>query len=246
MTTSSMELSWRLILLAFIGLTLGFLYSLSSTQPSTRYITHAFPYLAQIIPLPSTHLDHLKMLVTPLLAGLLSTLISVKPVQAWLDITAETSLDCGAGPNDLTAGYIDLESGSMFFTLFHAKEEARDKGLVIQFGGGPGATSWDYALLGEYHVASSMLRLGAGSDAKKADPVGAAPCQLKKGENGTLEPSPYSWTEHANVLFLDYPIGAGWSYNNADQIAPNTSEIAAYDFDTFLQYFLTDYPEYIE
>jgi carboxypeptidase C (cathepsin A) len=76
--------------------------------------------------------------------------------------------------------------------------------------------------------------------------AGAAPCQLKKGENGTLEPAPYPWTDHANLLLLDYPVGAGWSYNTPDQIAPNTSEIAAYDFDEFLQAFYTDKPEYIE
>jgi len=49
----------------------------------------------------------------------------------------------------LEAGYIDLESGSMFFTLFHGKGKAKTGGLVVQFGGGPGATSWDYALIGE-------------------------------------------------------------------------------------------------
>jgi carboxypeptidase C (cathepsin A) len=42
--------------------------------------------------------------------------------------------------------------------------------------------------------------------------AGAAPCQLKKGENGTLEPAPYPWTDHANLLLLDYPVGADWSF----------------------------------
>lgn len=90
------------------------------------------------------------MLRSYLLAALIGVLHVAQPALAWLDITAKTTLDCGAGPNNLMAGYIDLDTGSMFFTLFHAKEQARDKGLVIYFGGGPGATSWDYALLGMY------------------------------------------------------------------------------------------------
>lgn len=181
-----------------------------------------------------------EMKSSALLAPLIGALVSSPATDAKLDITSETTLDCGAGPNDLTAGYLDLDTGSMFFTLFHAKAAARDQGLVIYFGGGPGASSWDYGLIGEWAVRSCSM------ETRTLKTLGAAPCQLKKGENGTLEPSPFPWTDHANLLLLDYPIGAGWSYNNPDQIAPNTSEVAALDFDQFLQTFLIDKPEYLE
>ena len=142
-----MSVAKRLITIVTIGLASIVLASSIIRQDKEKWYIGQAEILERL-----KGLSHLSNMATKI-ALLLSSLFGLSnPTLAHLDIVAETSLDCGAGSNDLTTGYLDLDTGSMFFTLFHAKEGARDKGLVIQFGGGPGATSWDYALLGAYNL----------------------------------------------------------------------------------------------
>nr|XP_018260669.1 uncharacterized protein I303_06384 [Kwoniella dejecticola CBS 10117]OBR82827.1 hypothetical protein I303_06384 [Kwoniella dejecticola CBS 10117] len=140
-----------------------------------------------------------------------------------LEVTHVRNLNCGAGDNTVTNGYVHLQNGHMFFSLFEGKNEAKDNGLVIQFEGGPGATAFDYPF------------------------IGAGPCQLTPdGEPSLsgLSPSPHPWTDHANLLVVDYPIGTGWSYNTSEQNPASTSDKAAEEFDDFLQVILKQWRQF--
>ncbi|KAE9407803.1 alpha/beta-hydrolase [Gymnopus androsaceus JB14] len=72
---------------------------------------------------------------------------------------------------------------------------------------------------------------------------GAGPCSISIDENGHGIPiaSPYSWTEHVNVLSIDHPVGVGFSYGERASLR-NTSLTAAWDTDDFLQAFWRQYP----
>jgi hypothetical protein len=151
-------MSWRLNAGVVVGLAVILVFGVCGTdtpilfaaEGTERHISRQLGLDHALFTLLHTLSDALhQMRTSTYLAALLGPLLATKPAGAKLDITSETTLDCGAGPNELTAGYLDLDTGSMFFTLFHAREEARDKGLVIYFGGGPGATAWDYGLIGE-------------------------------------------------------------------------------------------------
>jgi carboxypeptidase C (cathepsin A) len=66
------------------------------------------------------------------------------------------------------------------------------------------------------------------------------PCQFY---NDSKLPSlnPYSWNEYANMLYVDQPIGVGFSYGDD----PVTSTITAAPYVwKFLQSFLTQFPQY--
>jgi cathepsin A (carboxypeptidase C) len=67
------------------------------------------------------------------------------------------------------------------------------------------------------------------------------PCRPNKGGNGTSN-NPYSWTNNANVIFLDQPVNVGFSYT--DGKAPNNSDDAGEDVHAFLQLFLQTYKKY--
>jgi len=54
--------------------------------------------------------------------------------------------------------------------------------------------------------------------------------------------NPYSWTNHANVLFLDQPVGVGYSYSDSGSV--DNSPAAAEDVHAFLQLFTARYGKY--
>ncbi|WVQ77593.1 hypothetical protein IAR50_007281 [Cryptococcus sp. DSM 104548] len=154
-----------------------------------------------------------------LLAGIFLWYRTSPPLS--ISITSRSKLSCGDTPHLTTSGYLHLAGGSLFFSLIQAREEAKNAGLVIYFEGGPGASAMDYPFLG------------------------AGPCQLTPDGGTTLSPAPYPWTDHANLLILEYPIPTGWSYNTTDQTPHYSSATAAEDFDDFLQAFLREFPQFI-
>jgi cathepsin A (carboxypeptidase C) len=54
--------------------------------------------------------------------------------------------------------------------------------------------------------------------------------------------NPHSWTNHANVLFLDQPVGVGYSYSDSGSV--DNSPAAAEDVHAFLQLFTARYGKY--
>jgi cathepsin A (carboxypeptidase C) len=66
------------------------------------------------------------------------------------------------------------------------------------------------------------------------------PCTVNK-DGMTTEHNPYSWTETANVLWLDQPAGVGFSYGEETDSNENMVGEDAY---YFLQAFFQTYPEY--
>ncbi|KAJ6529087.1 alpha/beta-hydrolase [Mycena vulgaris] len=115
------------------------------------------------------------------------------------------------------AGHIGLEGDSSkspkrsFFWYFEAEEDARTAPLILTIGGGPGT--------------SAMMNLLWGQ----------SPCLAT--EHG-LVPNPNRWTERHNLVALDHPIGAGFSYGSR----VNNSRSAAHDVYDFLQKFFVLFP----
>lgn len=65
----------------------------------------------------------------------------------------------------------------------------------------------------------------------------------KVAPNGSLVYSEGSWDEFANLLFVDQPVGTGFSYTNTDSYLHELDEMAAH-FVTFLRKFFEVFPEY--
>jgi hypothetical protein len=67
------------------------------------------------------------------------------------------------------------------------------------------------------------------------------PYRLK--DDHTLEYNKGSWDEFANLLFVDQPIGTGFSYVNTDSYIHELPEMSA-QFMVFLEKFFQLFPEY--
>ncbi|KAJ6520714.1 alpha/beta-hydrolase [Mycena vulgaris] len=144
------------------------------------------------------------------------------PDTFYANITSPTGI-CPAtqGPGISHSGYIGLRDDTeispkrTFFWYFEAEHDAEKAPIILTIGGGPGT--------------SGMSNLMAAQ----------GPCVMV--ENGTT-PNPDRWTEHFNLLALDHPVGAGFSYGTM----VNSSRSAAIDVYDFLQKFFRLFPHLVE
>ncbi|KAF9237071.1 peptidase S10 serine carboxypeptidase [Melanogaster broomeanus] len=117
------------------------------------------------------------------------------------------------------SGYLDIsDSKHLFFWFFESRSSPSEDPLVLWLNGGPGCSS----------ATGLLFELG--------------PCSLAD-EGNTTVPNPYSWNTRANMIFLDQPVGVGYSYTT-DGSSVVTSADAAKDVYAFFELFMTRFPKY--
>jgi carboxypeptidase D len=106
--------------------------------------------------------------------------------------------------------------GSLFFWLFQNRHIANKQRTIIWLNGGPGCSSEDGALMevGPYRVVDDHLVYNEGS-----------------------------WDEFANLVFVDNPVGTGFSVVDTNSYVHDLQEMADH-FVNFLQAFFELFPEY--
>jgi len=95
------------------------------------------------------------------------------------------------GPENVTnfAGYVRVRlTRHLFYWFFESRGNPSTDPFILWMTGGPGC--------------SGMLALLVENG------------PYKVGTNGSLVLNPYSWNTNANILFIDQPVGAGFSYNS--------------------------------
>eukprot|EP00741_Cyanophora_paradoxa_P009851 tig00001657_g9542.t1 len=118
------------------------------------------------------------------------------------------------------AGYYlvnGTHGGHLFYWMFESRGDVAQDPVVVWLTGGPGCSS-ELALLSEN-----------------------GPLNLKP--DGKLERNPYSWNEAATVVYVDQPVGTGFSYVERPTAYVRNEQQVADDFYTFLQLFFADRPQ---
>lgn len=118
------------------------------------------------------------------------------------------------------AGHIEVDSehnGHLFFWHFQNRHIANRQRTVIWLNGGPGCSSMDGVLM---EVGPYRLR-----------------------DDHSLRYNDGSWHEFANLLFVDQPVGTGFSYVNTDSFLHDLDEMAA-QFMIFLEKYFSIFPQY--
>ncbi|XP_065204846.1 venom serine carboxypeptidase-like [Planococcus citri] len=124
------------------------------------------------------------------------------------------------------SGYFTIDksyNSNLFFWFFPSQNGTVDSPLILWLQGGPGASSL-YGLFEE---------------------VGPFKCHIdSEGGNYTLKRNPYSWNINHSMLFIDNPVGTGYSYtDHNDGYATNQTTVAKHLFNALKQFFKM-FPEY--
>ncbi|XVE71679.1 hypothetical protein DITRI_Ditri10aG0170700 [Diplodiscus trichospermus] len=124
------------------------------------------------------------------------------------------------------AGYVAVDEGSgraLFYWFIEAAQDPDSKPLLLGLNGGPGCSSI------------------ACGEAEEIGPFRIRP------DGKTLYLNPYSWNQVANILFLESPVGVGFSYSNtSSDLLSNGDKRTAKDSLTFLVKWLEHFPQYKE
>lgn len=122
------------------------------------------------------------------------------------------------------SGYVTVNEKSgraLFYWLIEAVEDPSSKPLVLWLNGGPGCSSIAYG---------------------EAEELG--PFHIEK-DGKTLYLNPHSWNKVANILFLDAPVGVGFSYSNtSSDLTTNGDKRTAEDSLEFFLRWFERFPQY--
>jgi len=113
-----------------------------------------------------------------------------------------------------------INAGNLFFWFFPAEESPETAPVVIWLQGGPGASSM-----------FGLLKLHG-------------PILTKVDSNGQLTgvgKNPYSWARKHNMIYIDNPVGAGYSHGNK---LPETQKEVTDNLYEFLQQWFKLFPSY--
>ncbi len=119
------------------------------------------------------------------------------------------------------SGYLTVNktcNSSLFFWFFPAQNGHIDSPLLVWLQGGPGASSL-FGLFSEH-----------------------GPIQVD--EAGQLHPSNITWNSKYHLLFIDQPVGTGFSFTADDQCYVHTEDEVARDLYAMLIQFFQIYYEY--
>lgn len=115
-------------------------------------------------------------------------------------------------------GYLDVKElqKHFFYWFFESRNDPANDPVILWLNGGPGCSS----------ATGLFFELGPSSI------------------NATLQPTfnPYSWNSNASVIFLDQPVGVGYSYTEGEEISSTAA--AAKDVFIFLELFFQKFPKF--
>ncbi|KAL8278754.1 hypothetical protein RQP46_008823 [Phenoliferia psychrophenolica] len=117
------------------------------------------------------------------------------------------------------SGYLDTANGRHFyFWQFDSRNDPSTDPVVLWLNGGPGCSSFT----------GLLMELG--------------PCRVQPAGKDPIV-NPYSWNSNASLIFLDQPIGVGYSYGEKGDKGVWSTEAAAVDVYAFLQIFFSTFYE---
>ncbi|KAJ2949897.1 hypothetical protein O0L34_g11216 [Tuta absoluta] len=123
----------------------------------------------------------------------------------------------GDSPQDF--GYVTVRDGAhMFYWLFYTQANVAnytERPIIVWLQGGPGGSS---TAVGNFEI--------------------MGPLDL------SLQPRNYTWVKDFNVIYVDNPVGTGFSYVDNSNLLTTTNDEIALDFVNLMRGFYSKHPEF--
>lgn len=132
-------------------------------------------------------------------------------------------------PFVLETGYIgvgELEAVQLFYYFIESERSPKDDPLVLWLTGGPGCSA----------LSGIIYEIG---------PLSFDYAKSSGGGKPVLALNPYSWTKIANIIFVDAPVGTGFSYSTTWEGYHVTDTLSAAETYEFLRKWLVDHPKFL-
>ncbi|GLT93914.1 hypothetical protein SLE2022_116840 [Rubroshorea leprosula] len=161
---------------------------------------------------------------------------SAAPSEKWLLMRLAISASAikflpgyeGPLPFHLETGYVGVgesEEVQLFYYFVKSEKNPEEDPLLLWLTGGPGCTAFS----------AFAYEIG--------------PLNFKVEEyNGSLPKltlNPYSWTKVASIIFVDSPVGTGYSYSRKPLASPSGDFKQVHQLHQFLRKWIIDHPEFI-
>ncbi|XP_022846112.1 serine carboxypeptidase-like 7 isoform X2 [Olea europaea var. sylvestris] len=135
----------------------------------------------------------------------------------------------GTLPVKLETGYIDVgetEEVQIFYYFIESEGNPKTDPILLWLTGGPGCS----ALSGLFYEIGPLAFDDVDFD----------------GSLPSIHQNPYSWTKVANIIFIDWPVGTGFSYANTSKGYSSSDTKSAKDNYTFLRKWLSNHPMFMK
>ncbi|XP_006350185.1 serine carboxypeptidase-like 17 isoform X1 [Solanum tuberosum] len=135
----------------------------------------------------------------------------------------------GQLPFKLETGYIGVgeeEKLQLFYYFVESERDPQNDPLIIWLIGGPGCSGLSAFL---YEIGPLTFDYANSS-----------------GNFPKLELNLHSWSKVANIIFIDQPVGAGYSYAKTSEAYNSNDTLSATLIYDFLRKWLMDHPEYLK
>lgn len=134
----------------------------------------------------------------------------------------------GPLPFELETGYIGVgesEDGQLFYAFIKSESNPQLDPLILWLSGGPGCSSFHGLFLEIGPITFERLSYD--------------------GTLPKLASNPHTWAKVASIIFLDSPVGTGFSYAKTAKASQSSDLQASGQAHEFLRKWLHDHPEYI-
>ncbi|KAK9286558.1 hypothetical protein L1049_014957 [Liquidambar formosana] len=132
----------------------------------------------------------------------------------------------GELPFKLETGYVTVEESELFYYFIESEGNPKEDPLILWYSGGPGCSTINGLI---YEVGPLAFNITA-----------------YDGGIPPLQYYPYSWTRTSSILFVDAPVGTGFSYATSLSAYPTSDTKTAAQNYEFLRKWLTDHPQFLK